>query len=143
MGDQEPGAAVRCFVFGAPAVRGADGTLAEINAAKPGRLLGELVRNRGDWVATDTLIEALWPGETPPASARGNLKTYVHQLRQILPGLESRRGAYRLAVTRAECDVTVFEDLVERGRAERARDESGDAAETLRQALDLWRGRPY
>lgn len=141
---------VCCFVLGTPAVRTAGGERVEITADKLRRLLVELVLHRDGWVETETLSEAVWAGERRPQSARGNLQTYVHQLRQWLPPqadgsarLLSRRGGYRLALTERELDTTVFADLIASGQQALRRGDAQDAVEAQRGALALWRGEPF
>lgn len=120
----------------------------EVTAEKPQRLLAALALTPNRWVSTAELTEALWP-EGAPASARGNLKTYVHLLRQLLPAvgeqprIDSRRGSYRLVVERHELDVTAFEDLVRDARKALSGGESTVAMERAEAALRLWRGEPY
>lgn len=139
-----------CFeVLGTPAVRTADGRHVELTAGKPRALLAHLLLHRDAWVENDTLAEALWPAGRP-SSARGNLKTYVHQVRRLLPPcadgsarLVSRRGSYRLVAGPEEVDSCVFERLVTEGREAVREGDPGEAVDLLRQALDLWRGAPY
>ncbi|GAA4861329.1 AfsR/SARP family transcriptional regulator [Saccharopolyspora cebuensis] len=139
---------VRYFVLGPLQVRDADDAVVAVNAEKPRLLLTELLARRNRWVDTDVLVDALWNGRTPPASARGNLKTYVHQLRQLVARdgaespISSRRGSYQLAVDRGELDCDVFEDLIERGREALGGGDGAAAEQALRAALELWRGDP-
>ncbi|QUH04020.1 AfsR/SARP family transcriptional regulator [Saccharopolyspora erythraea] len=139
---------VKYFVLGPLQVRTADDTMVAVNAEKPRLLLTALLLRRNSWVDTDVLVEALWSTGTPPASARGNLKTYVHQLRQLVTGagqespISSRRGSYQLAVNRGEVDSDVFEDLITRGRVALDEGDNAAAEQALRTALDLWRGDP-
>ncbi|GAA1664402.1 hypothetical protein GCM10009765_12470 [Fodinicola feengrottensis] len=120
----------------------------EMTAEKPQRLLAALALQPNRWVSTAELTEALWP-EGAPASARGNLKTYVHLLRQLLPAvgeqqrIDSRKGSYRLVVSRDELDVTTFEDLIAAARTTLADGEAGLAADRAAAALRLWRGEPF
>ena len=113
------------------------------------RLLAVLLQRANSWVDADTVVNALWP-QDPPASAKGNVKTFVHQLRQLLPRaldgsprINSRSGGYRLNLERAELDAAVFEDLIRQGQAALAAGNSTTAVSRLTQALELWRGEPY
>lgn len=131
-------------VLGPLELNGPDGQPIGITAEKQQRLLLALLLRSNIWIPIDSLVEAVWPA-SPPASAAGNLKTYVHHLRQVIPPhpdgkvrIDSRPGYYRLAVKRTECDVTVFEDLAERAAASPA-----TAVTDYRKALALWRGRPF
>lgn len=113
------------------------------------RLLAVLLQRANAWVDADSVVRALWP-QDPPASAKGNVKAYVHQLRQVLPRaldgsprINSRPGGYRLNLERAELDSAVFEDLIRQGQAALAAGTSTTAVSRLAQALELWRGEPY
>ncbi|UMP01302.1 AfsR/SARP family transcriptional regulator [Amycolatopsis sp. EV170708-02-1] len=120
-----------------------------IKPGKPATVLTALVLERGKWVDVDRLIDAAWYGRTAPASARGNLKSYICGLRRALAPaadrarIESRPGAYRIVVDHNETDI----HHVGRNSAE-GRDALGDgdyerAAKLLTDALDLWRGTPF
>ena len=95
----------------------------------------------GDEVSSrDRLIDALW-GEQPPATVANALQVQVHALRRRLGPERIVREAsgYRLCLEPGELDLERFELLAARGRTE----EAGAAAETLREALELWRGPAY
>ena len=120
-----------------------------IAAGSQERLLALLLQRANSWVAVDTVVDALWPDEPPPA-ARGNVKTYVHQLRQVLPRatdgsprINSRSGGYRLNLQRTELDASIFEDLIRQAQAALEADNWMTAISRLTQALELWRGEPY
>lgn len=146
MREADTSRAIKYFVLGPLQVRDSHGEVVPVNAEKPRLLLTELLLRRNSWVETDVLIEALW--KNPPASVRGNLKTYVHQLRQLLTNdgedspIASRRGSYQLTISRGELDSDAFEDLIARGRAALDRGDYSAAEQAQRQALDLWRGDP-
>lgn len=148
MSESDTGTDVAFFVLGAVQVRDAAGEIVAVTADKPRRLLTKLLLRRNTWVDTDALVEALWGDARPPASARGNLKTYVHQLRQLLPGdgqdspITSRRGSYLLTVPRGKIDSDVFEELIADGNAAFEAGDAAGAAELHRRALGLWRGDP-
>ncbi|ONI75189.1 hypothetical protein ALI144C_41335 [Actinosynnema sp. ALI-1.44] len=119
---------------------------AALSAAKPRRLLLLLLLRANRWVPDAELIDVIWP-DGAPASAIGNVRSYVSQLRAVLgPAdagtnrIDRQPGAYRLNARRTEVDVMIFEDLVERGRAA---DDPGHTVKLLTDALDLWRGTPY
>lgn len=120
-----------------------------IAAGSQERLLALLLQRANSWVDADTVVDALWP-EDPPPAARGNVKTYVHQLRQVLPRatdgsprINSRSGGYRLNLQRTELDASVFEDLIRQAQAALEADNWMTAISRLTQALELWRGEPY
>jgi DNA-binding SARP family transcriptional activator len=102
----------------------------------------------------DQLVEELW-GESPPPSALTTVQTYIYQLRKLLklddqpggdeapvrPALLSHPGGYILQLPDlADVDANLFEQLARRGRAELLSAHAEAAAETFRDALELWRG---
>jgi len=100
-------------------------------------------------VSLDRLGEDVWAGD-PPGEWANTLQTYVFHLRQALePGrargdaagvlVTSGRG-YLLRAGRGQVDAAVFEDKFTAGRAALDAGRYAEAAETLRQALGLWRG---
>jgi DNA-binding SARP family transcriptional activator len=108
-------------------------------------VLAVLALRPGEVVATDALVEALWP-RGAPATAVPVVRTYVSRLRQVLAaagvegGLVARPPGYVLAVDPGLVDARCFEQLVGRGRDELAAGRAEAAAATFRRALDLWRG---
>ncbi|MBN6042086.1 BTAD domain-containing putative transcriptional regulator [Amycolatopsis sp. 195334CR] len=104
-------------------------------------LLARLALTPGAVVSTDALIDGLW-GADPPAEAVNALHALVYRLRKALRetvAVESAGTGYRLAVEARDVDASRFEELAARGRRELA-DSPQQAAETLREALALWRG---
>ncbi len=132
--DQQRHVEVR--VLGPVEVAGAD----EFESAKAEELVVFLALHR-DPVDTDTLQEALWPGQPPNA---GRLHTTVWRARQALGDdpdgkaylPKAKQGRYRLspAIT---CDLDRFHQHVQRARSKPAA-----AIENQRFALELVRGRP-
>ena len=100
-------------------------------------------------VSMDRLAEDVWGGN-PPEGWATTLQTYVFHLRRALepdraPGvtgsvLVTRDRGYLLRVGREHLDAARFEDGFTAGRAALAAGRCDEAAETLRQALGLWRG---
>lgn len=130
-------------------IRTAGDRLVEVTADKQRRLLITLLLHANEWVTIERLIAAVWPDQ-PPASARGNIKTYVHGLRRLLAPtgcpnrrIESTPGSYRLNVTRSELDTEVFIELMEKSRTAVDRGDTAVATDQLRRALELWHGQPY
>jgi predicted ATPase/DNA-binding SARP family transcriptional activator len=113
-----------------------------LQAPKQRALLALLLIHAGESVPRDRLIEELWDGQ-PPASATGVLQVYVHGLRRLLGGDRIvRHGAgYRVCLEPGELDTQRFELLAVEGRDALRHANHAAAAETLRQALALWRGR--
>ncbi|MFE6975931.1 BTAD domain-containing putative transcriptional regulator [Streptomyces sp. NPDC057682] len=128
-------------------------------APKPRQVLALLALHADQVVPVSVLVEELW-GSKPPRSARTTLQTYVLQVRDLIavallkdpsdrPARTSKEvlvtapGGYMLVSGDGVSDVREFDRLA--GIGYRAMD-AGDfprAAETLRQALDLWTGEPF
>jgi YVTN family beta-propeller protein len=100
-------------------------------------------------VSMDRLAEDVWAGD-PPEGWATTLQTYVFHLRQALEPDRSRgdtggvlvtkgRG-YLLRVDREHLDAALFEEGFTAGRTALEAGQNTEAAKTLRQALDLWRG---
>ena len=124
---------------------------AQSQALAPGKrrdLLAVLLRRRNAWVSVEELAEALWDRAAYPSSISGSIKTYVHQLRKVLPPeaagerLAGRRGAYRLTVNPGELDIDLFVSLVEQGVKARTEKRPEEAVTIQRRALTLWQGTP-
>lgn len=95
-------------------------------------------------LSTDGLAEALWGGD-PPASHRKVIQGSIVRLRRLL-GQESiltLPDGYALCVPDDDIDARRFDVGVTHARRMLAEGEPADAAETLRTALDLWRGEPF
>lgn len=115
-------------------------------APKVRQVLALLALKSNSIVRTDQLIEELW-GDRPPRSAATTLQTYIYQLREryllrdgAAAALRTVSSGYVLALDEDCVDVEMFTRAAERGRAEFDAGQIGKAAETLREALRLWRG---
>jgi DNA-binding SARP family transcriptional activator len=88
-------------------------------------------------VSTDDLIDRLWGERAPPTAAKV-LQVQVSHLRKALGrgGLLTRPPGYLMRIGADELDLARFERLVAESRGA----ESAVAAQTLREALALWRG---
>ena|GEM_PF-5457220 len=106
-------------------------------------VLALLLAQAGSVVTTDGLVDAVW-GERPPRTARKTMQVYLTRLRALLGDdvVQSTPGGYRLAVAEGQVDAQRFTGLAERGHELLPVDPAA-AADTLHQALDLWRGDPY
>jgi DNA-binding SARP family transcriptional activator len=134
-----------------------NGIMVTPTAPKPRRVLALLATCSNSVVRNELIIEELWE-DRPPASVTTTLQTYVYQLRKYLGlttsspahcSLQGRRtadalhtfaGGYMLALSPEALDSLRFERLAQRGRAELEAGLVGDSAQTLREALALWRG---
>ena len=112
-----------------------------LGGASQRALLALLLLHANEVVSSDRLIDELW-ADAPPTSGATALQVRVSQLRKALgdaaPRLETRRPGYLFRLGREELDLERFSRLV--GEADVAA--PAVAAETLREALGLWRGPP-
>jgi YVTN family beta-propeller protein len=100
-------------------------------------------------VSMDRLADDLWAGN-PPEGWATTLQIYVVHLRQALEPdrprgaagdvLVTRGRGYLLRAARKQLDAARFQDGFTAGRAALEAGRYSEAAQTLRQALDLWRG---
>ena len=115
-----------------------EGTLVPVPGTKQRALLALLVLHANEIVSTDRLLDTLWGADPPDSTA---LRVRVSQLRKALgPGGEivTQAPGYLLRVEDGALDLHRFEQLV----ANAEKQEPEVAAERLREALALWRGRP-
>ncbi|WP_113699443.1 AfsR/SARP family transcriptional regulator [Nonomuraea lactucae] len=110
-------------------------------------LLATLLLRPNLEVPSDRLAAALWP-DPAPRSAMANLRTYVSELRAILPPIAGepriRRhpAGYSIAIASGELDLDLFDDLIRQ-----AGDASGvgridESLRLLKSAVGLCRGEP-
>jgi len=117
------------------------GRAANLGGPKPRALLAVLALEPGRVVSVDSLVEALWPGETPD-SAPHAVQVYVSQLRKALGAdvLTRRAPGYSLEVEPERVDLHRFVKLASDGRETLAAGDAASSATVLREALALWRG---
>jgi DNA-binding SARP family transcriptional activator len=122
-----------------------------LGGRKQRTLLAVLLLHANEVVSADRLIDTLW-GESPPDTAATALHGYVSQLRKVLEPdrpassaattLVTREPGYVLRIEHGQLDLNRFEGLVRRARAALADRRPEQAAASLREALELWRGSP-
>jgi len=136
-------AEVRISLLGPLTVDGEPGEIV-LRAAKERTLLATLALRPGVVVGPDALIDALW-GDSPPASARKTLQTYVSNIRRALGPevISTTASGYSLCVAPDDVDVARFRSLVRAAEEARARGAESQAREHLRAAVALWRGDPF
>ncbi|MFE2720419.1 BTAD domain-containing putative transcriptional regulator [Streptomyces mirabilis] len=125
-----------------------EGRLVALGGTKQRATLGYLLLRANRVVATSQLLNALWPVEDAPTSARKILQNAVWGLRRVLtprhgaegPALVTQQPGYRLTVDPDDVDLYRFQREVEEGRGKLAAGSPGEAAPQLREALALWRG---
>jgi DNA-binding SARP family transcriptional activator len=106
-----------------------DGQELMLGSARRTAVFSVLALHANHAVSREQLANAVW-GDNPPASATGNVYTYVSSLRQVLEPardrwaagqmLTSGGGSYCLHVPWQAVDVFRFEALREEGRRHRA-----------------------
>src|SRR6266511_2938538 len=116
-----------------------EGRPVALGGSKQRALLAILLLHAPAVVSRDRLIDELW-GASPPDTAPTALQVYVSQLRKILgrETIVTRARGYSMQVGAGELDLDRFERLIGDARAQ----DPAEAAETLREALALWRGTP-
>jgi predicted ATPase/DNA-binding SARP family transcriptional activator len=116
----------------------------DIGGKRQRALLALLALEPGRSIPADRLIDDLWTGE-PTEGAATTLKVYVSRLRGSLgepASLRAIAGGYALGVAPDAIDVTRFEARVREAASEGRRSPRRSAA-AARDALGLWRGRPF
>lgn len=108
--------------------------------ARQRTLLAFLLLHANELVSRERLVDCLW-GERPPETAANALQVAVHGLRRLLGAerVETRGSGYLLRVEPSELDLGRFRELVARARSATG---PAAAAESLGEALALWRGPP-
>jgi DNA-binding SARP family transcriptional activator len=121
-------------------------------AGKPASLLALLLVHANEVVSIDRLIDGLW-GDTPPKSAAKLVQGYVSQLRRSLAAGSDEEGGdggpvltrpsgYILRLDEGQLDAERFRTLLDKARTALADGGADIAAQTLGEALNLWRGPP-
>ena len=115
-----------------------------LGGAKQRSVLAILLLHAGEVVSIDRLIEDLW-ADDPPEDAQTALHQHVSRLRKLLEPhrvIETRAPGYVVDAANGALDLHRFERLRDEGRAALAGGWPVEAADKLREALGLWRGRP-
>lgn len=124
-----------------------DGTPVAVGGPRVRAILGVLLLAAGRDVSADSLIRTVW-GEEAPHTARASLQMHISKIRKALAvqsgsaTVTTRGSSYSLAVDTRDIDAGCFRALVSEGQALLAGADYATAAETLREALALWRGDP-
>ncbi|MFY1669572.1 AfsR/SARP family transcriptional regulator [Plantactinospora sp. WMMB334] len=124
-----------------------DGQAVPLGSVKQRLLLAALLLRPNEVVGVDDLLSVIW-GDTPPASAAANLRTYVLGLRRRLNDdsgpsrLTAVAGGYLLRVEPGERDLDRFDAAASRGRRALAANDPTGAATEFATAVDIWRGAP-
>ncbi len=128
-------------VLGPVDVRTQDGVVS-VGGRQPRALLGALVMSVDHAVHTDHLRWVLW-GDDEPAGSEATLQSYVSHLRHVLGHhtIVHTDHSYELDASAVDIDVVEFERLLR--QAELARNEPETRWQRSKEALRLWRGRPF
>ena len=115
-----------------------------LGAAKERSLLAALALSPDRIVSFATLTDALW-GDSPPATARKTLQTYVSNIRRALGAevIATAASGYILRIATDEVDVGRFRALVHAGEEALRSGSTQRAREKLGSAVALWRGDPF
>ena len=124
-----------------------DGAPLSLGTPKQRAVLAMLVMNRNRPVSTDSLLTAAWE-QRPPAGARGNLHSYISNLRKLVAGagadpksvLINAPPGYRLNVGDTACDIGRFVAEKAAGVYAAAAGRFEEASSHLTAALAEWRG---
>ncbi len=120
-------------------------------ANKPRRLLALLALNHGRVISVADLADELWDGSLPKAW-KTTVQTYILQLRKLMAGqepadhlgryefLSTRPGGYSLTLDPMALDVDRFSASYRRGLNATAVGDDAGAAQSLAEAVRLWRG---
>ncbi|MBN6057485.1 tetratricopeptide repeat protein, partial [Nonomuraea sp. RK-328] len=125
----------------------AGGSAVRITAPKQRTVLAMLLARAGHVVPVRSLVTEVWD-DHPPRSAVANLRTYLTQLRKLLPPaadpaaerLVTSEAGYLLRVEPEEFDLFQFEELSGHGGRALARRDPGAALDAYGRALSLWEG---
>ena len=118
-----------------------DGNPVQLGGRRPRAILALLLLQARRVVSTARLIEEVWP-EGPPETADNLVQGYVSELRKGLgrDAIETRHPGYLLRTDPESVDLFLFERLASDGTTMLFEGQASEAAESLRQALNLWRG---
>ena len=132
-------------VLGSVEVR-AGGQVLDAGHARRRAVLAVLLLDLGRIVPVEALIDRVW-GEELPASVLNTLYGYIARLKSVIAKasdprvtLSRRPGGYLLQAEAGQLDLCRFRCLAAEAAAA-SDDKLG--ARLLRQALELWRGRPW
>ncbi|TCO52868.1 DNA-binding SARP family transcriptional activator [Actinocrispum wychmicini] len=123
------------------------GVEAGLGPARQRAVFAVLATRAGQTVSRAELVEAVWGGSAP-ASADGNVYTYISGLRRALRKhghdlIDSVGNGYSMRLAARQLDVGRFEELCGQAGGLAAQGDHRGVAETLGEALVLWRGKAF
>jgi len=117
------------------------GRLIPLSGRRRRALVTRLLVDAGRVLSSETLIEDVW-GDEAPLAVLATLQSHVSQLRKVLGGrLKRSATGYVLHLDAASIDAAEFEERVAYGATQLAAGAFEVAAQSLRHALLMWRGR--
>ena len=118
------------------------GGAVSVGGHQPRALLGALVLSAGHAVPIDRLRWVLW-GDDPPGAGDATIQSYVSHLRHLLGPdvILLTDHSYEIDATKVDIDAVLFERSFR--QAANAQDEPERCWQLSREALGLWRGRPF
>jgi len=126
-----------------------NGRTVQLGGIRQRATLAFLLLKPNQVVPTSHLLDALWPEDDAPASARKMLQNAVWSLRSVLAStdgadktisLVTQRPGYMLRLDPEQVDLYRFLRKTEEGRVRLTEGAGGLAAELLKDALSSWRG---
>ncbi len=108
-------------------------------------VLATLAQKANRVTSMEHLVDAVW-GDCPPSTARGQIQGCISGLRKLfgeagLPeAIKTRSSGYQLTLSDEDLDSEKFAKLVAVAHRQAADQQVAQAAATLREALELWRG---
>jgi predicted ATPase/DNA-binding SARP family transcriptional activator len=113
-----------------------------IGGPKQRGVIALLATNVGSPISLDRIVAGIYGDDAPSRAAR-SVQTFVSALRRELGDVISKDGTgYSLVIDPMSIDAIRFEHQVQEGMA-LVDDDPELAANSLREALALWRGEPY
>jgi DNA-binding SARP family transcriptional activator/tetratricopeptide (TPR) repeat protein len=115
-----------------------------LGPARQRAVFAVLAIRAGQTVQRADLVEAVW-GQSAPASADGNVYTYISGLRRLLKKhghdlITSAANGYTMRLAAHQLDVARFDELCGQAGTLATHSDHRGVAETLGEALRLWRG---
>ncbi|MFY1631740.1 AfsR/SARP family transcriptional regulator [Solwaraspora sp. WMMB335] len=141
---------MRVDVLGWVSIQSDEGVRIALAGEKTRLLLALLACRANQKTCVDMVVDALW-GARPPKSSTANIQTYIWRIRRALgaaePGADNRlsyqSGGYGLCLAPGESDIQEIQALTSAPHPHGGRADPDLAAESLRRAYALWRGRPF
>ena len=119
-----------------------DGKALPVGGSKQRSILALLVANVRQPVSLERIVDSVY-GEDAAGGARHSVQTFISTIRRNLGDIIRKDGGgYVLDVDATSIDAVRFEERV-RAALTVLEDDPDAAAESLREALAMWRGHPY